>query len=102
MNDLKFRPTAKDLLKIGKFCEAFHEITVLLQDSNLVSFPLIEQSNSLDFTSILNLSQTIRRVIDSNRCNDSDIYTIREHVSADLDSLRKKYSNLPDFLVIFI
>lgn len=98
MTDLKFRPSAGDLLKIGKFCEAFHEIYTQIQDPNIVRFPAIEAVKSFDFSSIFDLSRLIRRIINVD-FKISEIYTVRELISSDLDSLRRKYSNLPDFLV---
>ena len=99
---MKFRPDASGLLKIGKFCEAFHEIHLQSNDQSVITFPLMELIRSIDFSPIFNLAHLIRRLIDIEGCKTSEIYTIREHASPDLDTLRIKYSNLPDFLVILI
>lgn len=99
LTDLKFRPDASGLLKIGKFCESFHEIRQQCQEQSTIPFALIESIRSTDFSSIFTLSHLIRRLIDVEGCKTSDIYMIREHISPDLDTLRTKYSNLPDFLV---
>ena len=99
ITDLKFRPEASGLLKIGKFCESFHEIHLQSQDQSIIQFPIIESLRVINFSSIFNLSQLIRRVIDIEGCKTSEIYTIRQHVSPELDILRNKYSNLPNFLV---
>lgn len=99
LTDLKFRPEANGLLKIGKFCEAFHEIYLQSVDQSTIPFPAIESLRSNDFSSIFTLSHLIRRVIDFDGCKTSEIYTVRQHVSPELDTLRSKYSNLPDFLV---
>ncbi len=86
-------------MKIGRFCEAFHEICAQARDEHAQIFPLIRNLRSIDFSSIFNLSQLIRRIIDSEGYKTSEIYTIREYVNHDLDILRKKYSDLPNFLV---
>lgn len=99
LTDLKFRPEASGLLKIGKFCESFHEIRQQCLEQSTIPFTLIESIRSTNFGSIFTLAHLIRRVIDVEGCKISEIYTIRAHVSPDLDSLRSKYSNLPDFLV---
>lgn len=98
---MKFRPSAGDLLKIGKFCEGFQEIYTQTQEPNIIIFPVIETIKSFDFSLIFNLSRLIRKIINVDY-NTSEIYTIRELISSDLDSLRHKYSNLPDFLVKYI
>lgn len=102
MNDLKFKPDPNGLLKIGKFCESFYEIIQQSRDQPIVLFPLIETLRLTDFSSVFNLSQLIRRVIDIEASKTSEIYIIREHISIELDNLRKKYSNLPEFLVRMI
>lgn len=99
LTDLKFRPEANGLLKIGKFCEAFHEIYLQSGDQSTIPFPIIESLRANDFSSIFTLSHLIRRVIDIDGCKTSEIYTVRQHVSPELDTLRSKYSNLPEFLV---
>lgn len=86
-------------MKIGKFCEAFHEIHSQALDQSTITFPLIETLRSVDFLSIFALSHLIRRIIDVEGFKNSEIYTIRDHVSPDLDTLRRKYNNLPEFLV---
>ena len=86
-------------MKIGRFCESFHEICVQARDGNTQIFPIIQTLQSTNFSQIFNLSQLIRRIIDSEGCKTSEIYTVRECVSSELDELRRKYSNLPEFLV---
>lgn len=86
-------------MKIGKFCESFHEICSQARDQNLKSFAIIENLRSTDYSPIFNLSQLIRRIVDTDGCKTSEIYTVRELVNTELDNLRKKYNNLPDFLV---
>lgn len=86
-------------MKIGRFCDSFQEINIQSQDQSVINFPLIETIRSTDFTSVFNLALLIRRVIDTEACKTSEIYTIREHVSVELDELRRKYGNLPEFLV---
>lgn len=100
MTDLKFRPSPTELLKIGKFCEAFHEIYTQTQDPNIITFPVIDVIKTFNFAPIFNLSRLIRRIINTERFKESEIYTVRELINSDLDSLRRKYSNLPDFLVL--
>lgn len=86
-------------MKIEKFCESFHEIHSQALDQAILTFPLIETLRAMDFSSIFALSHLIRRIIDVEGLKSSEIYTVRDHVSADLDSLRRKYNNLPEFLV---
>lgn len=97
---MKFRPDANDLMKIEKFCEAFHEIYSQVHDLATCSFPLIETLRSINFSPIFALSHLIRRIIDVEKYKTSEINTVRDHVSPDLDVLRRKYGNLPEFLVI--
>lgn len=99
ITDLKFRPDANGLMKIGRFCDAFHEICVQALDGRVQMFPLIQRLKDNDFTPIFNISQLIRRIIDTESFKTSEIYTIREYVNADLDALRRKYCDLPNFLV---
>jgi hypothetical protein len=89
-------------MKIEKFCEAFHEINSQAHDLTTSSFPLIETLRSIDFSPIFALSHLIRRIIDVEKYKTSEINTVRDHVSPDLDILRVKYRNLPEFLVNFI
>lgn len=95
---MKFRPDANDLMKIGRFCEAFHEIHAQVVDKSIISFPLAEEIRSTNFSELFALYHLIRRIIDIESFKTSEIYTIRQHVSPELDALRNKYSNLPNFL----
>ena len=86
-------------MKIERFCESFHEIYSQAHDQRTSSFPLIEILRSTNFSPIFALSHLIRRIIDVEKYKTSEINTVREHVSHDLDILRRKYGNLPNFLV---
>lgn len=99
---MKFRSDANDLMKIERFCESFHEIYSQAHDQTTSSFHLIEMLRSADFSPIFALSHLIRRIIDVEKFKTSEINTVREHVSSNLDILRRKYGNLPDFLVYFL
>lgn len=85
-------------MKVGRFCEAFHEIHAQVVESGVISFPLTEIIRSTDFTAVFTLSHLIRRIIDIESFKTSEIYTVRQNVSPELDALRRKYSNLPNFL----
>lgn len=89
-------------MKIEKFCEAFHEIYSHIHEQATISFPLLETLRSVDFRPIFALSHLIRRIINVEKYKITEINTVRDHVNSDLDTLRRKYSNLPDFLVNFL
>lgn len=85
-------------MKIGRFCESFHEIHAQVVDDRIIAFPIIDIIRSTEFSAMFALSHLIRRIIDIESYKTSEIYTVRQHVSPELDALRRKYSNLPDFL----
>lgn len=97
LTDLRFRPTAAALLKLGGFCDAFAALQLAIP-SNAV--PLLQRLGSEEFQALDSLGKVIHRVIDEEGCKTSELYTIREFINPDLDSLRQQYTNLPDFLVL--
>lgn len=101
IDELKFNPTACNLLKLGGCIDAIAQIYTFISEN----LHLFGESNffkrlSADMVSELNdLGRLIRRIIDSEHAQEGDIYTIRECIDAELDSRRRQYSGLSEFLV---
>ncbi len=64
-----------------------------------MNISFFESFIALEVSPFADLSRLIRRVIDHEHVGDGDIFAIRENIDEELDTKRRQYNGLSEFLV---
>jgi DNA mismatch repair ATPase MutS len=103
LTDLKFRPSAKDLLSIAKTCRSVQDtrnsLLQVLSEEACANSAMLQALLDEGYDALKELEEEINRVLDDRAAGTSEIYTVRKFVAPHLDQLRENYQHLPDLLV---
>lgn len=101
IDELKFNPTARNLLKLGNCIDAISQLHLFISENGRLfdGSRFFTRLSSALVAELNDLGRLVRRIIDSEHAQEGDIYTVREHIDSELDSRRQQYSGLSEFLV---
>lgn len=99
ITELKFRPSASNLLAIARICNNVASIRDIIMTTNLAAAPLFKDFANHNLDSLPLVGRKIHSVLDNDASKYSDLFVVRKYVNPDLDRLRENYQHLPAFLV---